>query len=583
MNKKFLIILTLFFALAVYQYRVYFPQNFSFSEVANAQDVSINTGIGQFTDEELVSMVKPSMVRVIKHVEGNVSIPPFKIDVKNFKVQAITGEKSLTMPVDINITGSGFVVSPDGYILTNAHTVSDMAVKMQIVQPMIKLMLTSELSSLNPNEIKKMDSVRTKEDGIAFGREILDYVISKSTFNLVTKTVILNPTSSEETLDKRIEHGFSAVVVHANERWLEDDKDVAILKIEEKNLPSLRLGTGEKLTVGTSAYVFNIPTNPESNGDTLLESRFVKGIITAFKNSQYIDFNIIETDAKVSQSSSGGPLFDSDGQVVGVATVEPGSDDQSKDDGLTAAVPSEVAKMILSQNLIINDEGAYTPHLKKGLLLAHNSHCKSALEEFMLAKGINQKFDVAKYVNPFIEKCNALISSGRSIDSKWSEFTIKVGSLGILAWALFAAGIFLLVVLGISAAILTKKFKKEQVELKHIIEHQHEVDTSVSPQSPFTTVVKREKSISDSHQQLQTTTHDLKGDMPQVVSHDTDSAHGAHEASSTKAPIPPHPALLSYIKEARQAGLTFQEIQKALKNAGWSDDEVARAVAIPQS
>ncbi len=560
MRKKyfyFLISLALFVGsfISVYTFHL-LGKNFSPYQIARAQDVSSDAPSTKLSAEELVSMVKPSVVRIITHVEGDVSIIPFKINLKDFSVHSIPGEKSLKMPVNLDITGSGFVVNPEGYLLTNSHVVSDVSAKIHIIQPIINLLLAGELSSQTVSEAKKMNNDRTKEEGVAFGREILDYVVKQSTFNLTKKIVILNPTSSEQTLSKLTETGFPVEIISVNDNWYKDDKDVAVLKIAEKNLPSLRLGGGDKLSVGGQVYVFGFPSNAELNGNSLLESTFTKGIVSAFKNSQNTDFKIFQTDAKISTGSSGGPLFDADGQVAGLVTLETSSENQSNGDNFAFAVPAEIAKTVLSNSFIINDDGTYGSHLKAGLLLARDKHCKNAIAEFNLAKSVNEKFGVAKYVDPYIEKCSALISSGFSVDSKWDEYMVKVRSMGMLAWALFAAGIFLLVILGVGVAVLLKHLKRDEAELnhlEHVIEHRGESTDVTSSQGPFITTVKQEKNII------------------------------TRAAVSVGDPRPPNVALLGYIKQARLAGLTFQAIEKALKDAGWNDDEISRALAVPQS
>lgn len=537
----------------------------------------------KLSEEELVSMVKPSVVRIVEHVDVEALIPPFKINFKDFTVSTIPGGKSLKMPsTPADITGSGFVVNPDGYILTNSHVVSDTTIKTAVLSPFIEYEIVKAIASLSKDEAEKIEKERTSEDGFAFGKEILDYVIKQSTFNITKKIVVLNPASSEETSKAIIETGFPAEVVSINEDWRNDDKDVAVLKIAEKNLPSLRLGSSGKLSVGQQIYVFGFPSNAELGSNNLLESTFTKGVVSAIKNSPNNDFKIFQTDAKVSKGSSGGPLFNADGEVAGLVTSETSLGGQLSGDNFAFVIPAEIAKNIISENFIINDEGSYSPHLKAGLLLLRDKHCKNAITEFELAKSTNEKFGVAKYVDPYIEKCNALISSGFSIDSKWDEFMAKVRSLGMLAWALFAAGMFLLVIVGIGIVILIKRLKKDQTELNHlerVIEHQGGSPESIIPQSPFTTAVKQEKSIRDVLVEKGATE---KKDIPNMTPLNNQNNIPANVVTPIGDPRLPNKALLDYIKQARQAGLTFQAIEKALKDAGWNDDEISRALAVPQ-
>lgn len=520
---------------------------------------------GKLSEEELVTVVKPSVVRIVKHVEGEASIASFKINLKDFTIHSVPGEKPLVLPVKIDITGSGFVVNPDGYILTNSHVISENTVKMRIVEPLIDYVLRGELSSLNSADAQKIDKERTQEEGFTFGQEILDYVISKSTFNLTTTITVLNPTSEGNDLAELIKSGFQAEVVSLNEDWYKNERDVGVLKIEEKNLPSLRIADSKDISVGNQVYVFGFPSSAEFNRNNLLESTFTKGVVSAIKSSQGNDFKIFQTDAKISTGSSGGPLFDSAGHVAGLVTFETSASDQSNGDNFAFAIPIEIAKESLSGNFIINDEGEFGPRMRAGLEFMREKHCKNAIAEFTAAKNVNEKFGVNEYVDPYIEKCSTLIASGLSIDSKWDEIRQRIHEAGALFWALLAAGVFLLVMLGVIGAIFWKRLKKDKVELEHlehVIEHRSEKEeATTSAVSPaFTVVVEKKETVAEK------------------TSHLMETAQGVGNKNSSA----PNPELLSYIKAARQSGLTFQAINQELKKAGWSDDEIARALAVPE-
>src|SRR6202021_4133024 len=88
--------------------------------------------------------------------------------------------------------------------------------------------------------------------------------------------------------------------------------DIAVVKIDAHNLPSVTLGDSDKLGVGD--YVLAIA---EPSG---LEETAPAGIVSAKGRSLpgdgYVPF--IQTDAAVNPGNSGGPLFDANGNVVGI-------------------------------------------------------------------------------------------------------------------------------------------------------------------------------------------------------------------------------------------------------------------------
>ncbi|KAF1687528.1 peptidase S1 [Pseudoxanthomonas broegbernensis] len=107
-------------------------------------------------------------------------------------------------------------------------------------------------------------------------------------------------------LDDRRE--FSAELVGSDEAY-----DVALLKVEAKNLPSLRLGDSAALKQGQWVVAIGSPLG--------LEQSVTAGIVSALGRSggrgqQYVPF--IQTDVAINRGNSGGPLLNTAGEVVGI-------------------------------------------------------------------------------------------------------------------------------------------------------------------------------------------------------------------------------------------------------------------------
>ena len=135
--------------------------------------------------------------------------------------------------------GSGFIISPDGYIVTNAHVVEDMG---SIVV------------------------------GLSDRTELPAQVIGK---------------------DRR--------------------SDIALLKVKTAaSLPVVKIGDARKLKVGQWVLAIGSPFGFERSS--------TQGIVSALARSlpsdNYVPF--IQTDAAVNPGNSGGPLFNLDGEVIGV-------------------------------------------------------------------------------------------------------------------------------------------------------------------------------------------------------------------------------------------------------------------------
>ena len=165
--------------------------------------------------------------------------------------------------------GSGFIVSADGVILTNAHVAADAT-------------------------------------------------------DIVVKLT-----------DKR---EFDAKVIGLDRR-----SDIAVLKIEAKNLPVVTIGDPARLKVGEWVAAIGSPFG--------LENTVTSGIVSAkarvLPDENYVPF--IQTDAAVNPGNSGGPLFNMNGEVVGI-----NSQIFSRTGGymgLSFAIPIDVAMNIKDQLL----------------------------------------------------------------------------------------------------------------------------------------------------------------------------------------------------------------------------------------
>jgi len=163
--------------------------------------------------------------------------------------------------------GSGFIVSPDGYIVTNAHVVA----------------------GANQVTVKLTDR-----------RE------------------------------------FTAKVVGSDKRT-----DIALLKIDAKNLPALDLSDPPGVKPGEWVIAIGSPFGFENS----VSAGIVSGIHRSLPGGQMTPF--IQTDVAVNPGNSGGPLINTEGQVVGV-----NSQIYSRSGGfmgLSFAIPARVAENVAQQ------------------------------------------------------------------------------------------------------------------------------------------------------------------------------------------------------------------------------------------
>lgn len=172
------------------------------------------------------------------------------------------------------------------------------------------------------------------------------FIISTDGYIITNNHVIQNADEIVVSLQDRRE--FVAKLVGTDDR-----SDIAVLKIDGSDFPILKLGDSDKLKVGEWVLAIGSPFG----FDHSVTAGIVSAIGRSLPNENYVPF--IQTDVAINPGNSGGPLFNLDGEVVGV-----NSQIYSRTGGfmgLSFAVPIDVVMNVYEQ---LRDKG----HVTRGWL-----------------------------------------------------------------------------------------------------------------------------------------------------------------------------------------------------------------------
>jgi serine protease Do len=139
-----------------------------------------------------------------------------------------------------------------------------------------------------------------------------------------------------DKIDVKLRDGreFPARVVGTDEKT-----DIAVIKVDAKDLPVVPLGDSDAVRVGQFAFAIGAPFK--------LDYTFTYGVISGkgrsklLQTSGYSISDYLQTDASINPGNSGGPLCDVDGKVIGMNTLINGMNR-----GLGFAIPINMAKDI---------------------------------------------------------------------------------------------------------------------------------------------------------------------------------------------------------------------------------------------
>ena len=144
------------------------------------------------------------------------------------------------------------------------------------------------------------------------------------------------------TIEVRLQDGrtFKATV-----RGMDEQSDVAVLKIEAAGLPVAKFGSSAKTRVGEFAIAIGAPFSLDYSvtfGHVSAKGR--SNLVPSYFGSGMADQDFLQTDANINPGNSGGPLVNIDGDIIGINTLIRGLRT-----GIGFAIPSDLAREISEQ------------------------------------------------------------------------------------------------------------------------------------------------------------------------------------------------------------------------------------------
>lgn len=151
----------------------------------------------------------------------------------------------------------------------------------------------------------------------------------------------LHVIADAEKLSVRLRDGrtFNARIIASDE-----PTDIAVLKVEAKNLTPVELGDSDKLRVGQLVCAIGTPFHQEYSFTCGWVSGKGRTNLLSSTSATILFEDYIQTDAFINPGNSGGPLFDVEGKVIGMTTLI-----NRTERDLAFAIPSSVLRSIADQ------------------------------------------------------------------------------------------------------------------------------------------------------------------------------------------------------------------------------------------
>lgn len=272
--------------------------------------------------------------------------------------------------------GSGAFITPDGYVVTNAHVV-----EMDI--PHYQNMAAENiLTAIVNEEIGKL----VAEFGVKPNAEVLESCL-QAIFTYYAKylTLAAQSVSYAVKTGKTVEVAdYKLAATLISKGGAVPNKDVAILKVQGSNFPTVAFGDDRLLKPGDKLYVIGYPGTVENNDllkqNVMKQPSCTEGMMNA-RQETVQGWTAIQLDAATYKGNSGGPVFNQFGEAVGLLTF--GSENEDKSDlvqGFNFIVPAHIAGEFIRAASITPKLGTAMQLYRQAMGLKQNGKTDKAIE-----------------------------------------------------------------------------------------------------------------------------------------------------------------------------------------------------------
>ncbi|MCA9349218.1 trypsin-like peptidase domain-containing protein [Candidatus Saccharibacteria bacterium] len=397
----------------------------------------------QLNEKYLADLVSPSVVKIYAAVCGEILVDDQLID---------------TGTLCDGGTGTGFIVSEDGYIATNGHVVVSEPVDLfanlllsdsnilaaylygaGLSNAQIAAVLSSSdlVATVIADIYSEADLFSLKNEE----RRIM-VALADEPVDMSSAEAFLSQSETNTIVDaKLVAEDYEAKDLYATVSIDQADftaSDVAIIKADLQKAPALELATTEP-SQNESIVVLGYPGDAENSlvDGNKLAITVTNGVISSIREAKGSSSKLYQSDADASQGNSGGPAINADGQVIGLLTY------RFQDEVSINASKSyirDIADMIslADENSVsfTKESGTYDIW-RQGLTYYSQDHFSKAIKEF---DKVAENYPAHRLVDSYIEKSQIAIDEGRDVTDFPLLMTAAIGGGGS---GLLGAGVFL--------------------------------------------------------------------------------------------------------------------------------------------
>jgi len=322
---------------------------------------------------------------------------------------------------------TGFIVNPRGWVITNAHVVAagynpPAWIGLQLAEKAFRAECLPGLLSrrgITPGAQPELEDQLARQGvaGLTPDKITMAPSVSVSLPNgkrLPAKVAKYNPPVAGEAMSGR---------------------DLALLRIEAADLPTIPLGESRELKIGDRLSIIGFPSvvmTHELIDASKIEASVTHGTVSGFKQDR-ANQPVIQTDAAAEAGSSGGPAINTSGEVIGVLTfVKQGEGGNVQ--GFNFIIPAAAVRQFLDGTTVALDEPS-----------RFNAAWQAGLRAFF-----NGQYSRA---TPYLTEANRLLPNVPDVRRISGESAARAVTQPLLPWDEVGIGLIIVSLAGYGALV----------------------------------------------------------------------------------------------------------------------------------
>ena len=318
----------------------------------------------------------------------------------------------IKQPEQITATGTGFFVTEDGYVATNCHLIDrdDAFIRRQFILSAFQQITDASIAAL---ETSWATHFTDQQRSLLYNTyaSVYSRLFSMILYDLKKNVYVVYRSDNADQRSDTVKKP-AAIVIKGQQM---PGKDIAILKIETgREMPVLALARTPLPLVGEQLFVYGYP-GPVTNNDfvsseSAIEPTLTTGIVSAVKKSVG-GWPLIQMDANINHGSSGGPVCNEKGEVIGLTTFGSIENTGGLAAGLNFAVPVSILSAYLDTAGITPRPSRSAQLFARALAFYEQHHYETALKKFQETQQLNSHYPG---IYSYMAECRDNIKKGKS-------------------------------------------------------------------------------------------------------------------------------------------------------------------------